>query len=684
VDIRADGISLDLSAFVRANRGALASRWEHAARALPPVRDLPQPALLDCVAPLIDEVANVADDLLAGREPNGSPESRAHALDRIAAGHDIGEVVAELAVLRECVLDFVDEEAVPLDPTDRRILDRAIDRLIATIVAHLTRAQSTREHTLLESSERARARERAILESAIDAIVVMDHEGRIVVFNPSAERIFGYRAADVMGRELATCLVPLRFRERHRTGLARHVAGVGGQTVVGKVSSFPAMRADGSEFSAEIAISRVDGAGPPLFAGHIRDISDRERTERAEHFLSEATKVLGASLDATSALADVAKAAIPEFADALCVDVATNGVFERLAWAHRSPHEHAFLERLLMADPPRALPGPLIAEAIRTGKSALVADAGDLVQQHMHASTADANLLRIVRPTSLVVVPLASHEQRLGALTFCFSDSGRHYDHRDARLFEKVAYRAANALENARLYQEAKRAIANRDEILGVVAHDLKSPLSTIVLGAQVLTSMDSYAGKEAAVRGNSALIHRAAARMHRLICDLLDLASIQAGRLKVERMAMDPARLVNEVVESFCSSAAEKHIELTQAVDPALPPVLCDHDRIIQTLSNLVDNALKSTPTGGKVQLTGVARDRNVVLSVSDTGSGIAKEDVGNVFLRYWRGTHAGYAGTGRGLAIAKAVVEAHDGELWAESELGVGSTFSFSLPRA
>lgn len=539
-----------IRATVRSKRDQIVSCWERAFRELASSRGQVPPAVAGSIAPMLEEIAEIADELLAGRTPAAvSSHSRAHAHDLLSAGYEIGDVVAELAMVRECVLEATAQDR-------RRVLDRAIDWMMVTTVTHYTVA--------------ATERERAILA----------------------------------------------------------------------------------------------------------------RSRRAEQFLSEATTALGSSLDVSAALQSVAKSAVPELADAFCVSIIAPSKTERVAWAHRDARTHALLERLCAMDPAPIFPGPLVDAAIDSGKTTLLADASSLLRERDPIGSRDRRLLEALRPVSIVITPLLYNERRFGAFTFCLSEGGRRYDEQDVSIFEKLAYRAANALENARLYEEAKRAIANRDEILGVVAHDLKNPLSTIMLGAKLLTKMESFAGDEATVRAKCALIDRAASRMHRLICDLLDLGSIQAGHLKIERTETDAAPLVVEVTESFAARARERGVDLREDVEPSLPRILCDRDRIVQTLSNLVDNALKATSPGGTITLTASRREREVELAVVDTGSGISEEELANVFQRFWRGAKTGSKGTGRGLAIARAVVEEHGGRIWAESKLGAGTAFHVALP--
>ena len=172
------------------------------------------------------------------------------------------------------------------------------------------------------------------------------------------------------------------------------------------------------------------------------------------------------------------------------------------------------------------------------------------------------------------------------------------------------------------------------------------------------------------------------AARMRRLIGDLTDVTSLGAGELSVAEHADDPGVLIAEAIETFQLLAAEKRIEL--GVEGANTPlgVLCDHERIVQVLVNLVGNAVKFTPDGGKVSASATGLGENVLFSVTDNGPGIDADLLEAVFERFWQVSENDRRGLGLGLYIARGIVEAHGGRIWAESRIGKGSSFHFTLP--
>ena len=240
----------------------------------------------------------------------------------------------------------------------------------------------------------------------------------------------------------------------------------------------------------------------------------------------------------------------------------------------------------------------------------------------------------------------------------------------------------ALAGENARLYEQAQQAVRVREQILAIVSHDLRNPVATILLATAILGRPEEPGEPREDLSQSLGRIQRAAERMLRLIDDLLDFASIEAGSLAIKRQPQDPGPMIHEALASFEGVGKKKRLQLTANVAPQLPTLDCDRDRILQVLSNLVGNATSVTAEGGHITLRVEARAHDLLFAVSDDGPGISEENLKYLFERYWRGVDATYKGTGLGLAIARGIVDAHGGRIWVESELGRGATFLFTIP--
>jgi signal transduction histidine kinase len=226
-----------------------------------------------------------------------------------------------------------------------------------------------------------------------------------------------------------------------------------------------------------------------------------------------------------------------------------------------------------------------------------------------------------------------------------------------------------------------QRAVVARDDVLRIVAHDLRNPLSAIMMEAQILEDL----GPEAIRRGlsPSRMILRSATRMNQLIEDLLDVALVEAGQLKLKLSRLSPARLAREAVESQTTIAAARQIEIRLGVEPGLRELWGDHKRLLQVFENLIGNAIKFSEPGSRIFVRAMPQGDDIIFSVADTGPGIDPESLRHIFDRFWQAaTRAQHLGAGLGLPVTKGIVEAHGGRIWVESEPGHGSTFYFTIP--
>ncbi len=265
-----------------------------------------------------------------------------------------------------------------------------------------------------------------------------------------------------------------------------------------------------------------------------------------------------------------------------------------------------------------------------------------------------------------------------GAVVAFTDATARHRREREIRESEERFRALAESERAAR--EGAETAVRTRDEVLAIVSHDLRNPLNTIALAVGALESGDVPAAEETRT---IQVVRRAVDRMNRLIADLLDVAKLEAGqKLAIQPEALDIRSVITETCDGLAAEAERKRQHLDCHLDQRLPKVTGDKHRLIQVLANLVGNALKFSGEDGHVTVTATTEDGNVVVSVTDTGPGIAPEHLAQVFNPYWQARQTARLGAGLGLAIAKGIVEAHGGRIWATSAPGGGSTFAFSLP--
>lgn len=241
-----------------------------------------------------------------------------------------------------------------------------------------------------------------------------------------------------------------------------------------------------------------------------------------------------------------------------------------------------------------------------------------------------------------------------------------------------------SAEEAAQFLAVANAAMRAREEILAVVSHDLRSPLGTITSALQLLSLEVVNLAPEDGSRLRKYLdtIARSTARMTRLASDLLDVARIDAGGFSIHPRPRALGDAVRETFESYGTRARKKNVRLRSEVEPGLPPLVYDKDRLLQVLGNLVSNALRLTSPGGDIWIRARRWNQTVVVSVEDNGRGIAPDVLKHVFERRWSAPHRAGSAHGLGLAVSKAIIEAHGGSIVAESRMGEGTSVSFSLP--
>ncbi|HEY9516172.1 MAG TPA: ATP-binding protein [Gemmatimonadaceae bacterium] len=542
-----------------------------------------------------------------------------------------------------------------------------------------------------------------IIAISADAVVCVDHSQRIVLFNRGAERIFGYTAAEVMG-ELLEVLIPDRARAVHREHIARFGESPLAARRVGERGEIMGRRKNGEVFPAEASISKLDVGGRRIFTAVLRDISSRlraeaelaslierehaardaaEASERRAAFLADASALLDRSLDYNTTLQSLADLVVPKLADVCFIDVIESGSARRVASAATSPALGRTARELHQF--PRLSNEPyLTRDAIESGRPVLVREATRNALERVTQHPEHLRLLLALHPRSYMTAPLLARGRTLGAMAFIASGDSRKYTSANLAFAEELARRAALAVDNARLYGAAQRATSARDEILGIVSHDLRNPLSAISMCASALE--DSLAPAQDSVRYMVRTIQESSEWMSRLIQDLLDIASIETGHLSMDRRPEPVAALLEQLEMIFAAGASEAGIRLVLSVSPGLPSILADRERILQVLANIVSNALRFTPAGGEIHVradTDTSDPALVRFTVSDTGCGIQPENIPHIFDRFWQARRRSKEhGTGLGLAISKGIVDAHGGRIWVESQVGVGSTLSFVIP--
>ncbi len=383
----------------------------------------------------------------------------------------------------------------------------------------------------------------------------------------------------------------------------------------------------------------------------------RDARARAELRARLATSVAG-SLELQPTVDRVARAAVPGLADFCFVDA--QGA---TATVHRDPQSDALLE---------GVRPPCDAQT----EEQVLHDIPEALLRSAARDDRQLETLKALTPSAAIVQPLIVRGRRLGLIVLV--SSGRVYGPLDVELSRDLARGAGEAVNNARLYGEARRDAAAREELLSIVSHDLRAPLAAIAAGAETIRVLETSG--ERAQRA-AAQIHRSAAQMGRLVNDLLEATTIKAGRLQLLRKPERVLPLLEEAADVARAGATRLvHIVIEDA-DPQLV-AHCDRGPMLRVLGNLLSNAVRFAPEAGLVRVSARADVEQVRISVHNHGEAIPAEHLPHLFERFWRAPDSVLSGHGLGLYIARGIVEAHGGRIEASS--GEGTTFSFTLPKA
>ena len=543
---------------------------------------------------------------------------------------------------------------------------------------------------------------RGIVGLAPDAIISIDEQSRITLFNAAAERIFGYEPGEILGQPLEM-LLPEASRANHDAFIAGFRNEEADSRSMGARRRIQGRRRTGELFPAEASISKIRLGNSIRLTAILRDVTEQRRREREREellrgetrarqqaeaaerrlaFLAHATEILHSSLDYERTFATLLRLVVPELALFAAIDVVEeSGHIRRVHVEHADPAMQPVADAL--CEYPHDQARYLSRHTIVTGEPELT----DHVTDALLVATAEDErhlaILRALAPASYMVVPLRVREHVVGAILLARDASSAPYSDDDLSIATDLAGRAAVALDNARLYDHAQRAIRARDDVLAVVSHDLRTPLSVISMCATSVLADDVV--DPARTRDRMQTVRDSLDWADRLIRDLVDVSAIEAGGLSLTRRREDPVLLVSREAYRFRTIADGRSVGLHADLPEYLPPVDVDADRIMQALGNLIGNALKFTPAGGEVRVGAAVEPGGVRFFVGDSGPGVPEADAPHVFDRFWTARRSARArGTGMGLAIVRGIAEAHGGRAWLSPGSGSGATFNILLPVA
>ncbi|HEY7818282.1 MAG TPA: PAS domain S-box protein, partial [Vicinamibacteria bacterium] len=401
-------------------------------------------------------------------------------------------------------------------------------------------------HRRMDELAEAEDRMRAVVDTVVDGILTIDERGIVQTLNPAAEKIFGYRAEEVVGRNVRLLMPEPRHGEPDDS-IANYL-GKGEAPLIGVGREVVGRRKDGSTFPMDLAVSQLQ-LGPARFStGIVRDITERKRGEQLLRFLADASAALAEVVDHRNMLQRVARLAVPSFADWCVVDMLEEGgTLERLAAAHVDPGKAQLALTLSEPECPDPPPPAGVWNVIRSERSELLPQ----IEGERAGSPNDPERLSTLRELGMkssMIVPLAIRSRVLGAVTFVMGDSGRRYGEDDLAVAEDLAHRVGVAFENARLYEAFREADRRKDEFLALLGHELRNPLAPITNALYLIRLPAADASvKESAGQ----VMERQVQHMVRLVDDLLDVSRIARGRIEMRKERVEIAAVVARAVET-------------------------------------------------------------------------------------------------------------------------------------
>ncbi len=520
-----------------------------------------------------------------------------------------------------------------------------------------------------QATEDAKNRYRRLYDFAPVGYCSLDREGRIVELNLTAAHILRAERMFCINARFEDLCPPLML-----DAFRAHFAACESRGTLVSSDIWVAIESRGwvpLEFRSEPEL--VGGA----LVGFNTLITERQREEDGRRLIDDVRRALVNSSPHRVNLQGIAELVASRFADVCLIEALDVLGDLSILGAHGS----ADALRVVAAGRPSRGPSNVrgAPRVARTGDPEMEDLRGQSGRAVGPLGADYCPLLRQLAPTAYICVPLRAKTQLLGVMTLAMRETRRGYEERDLRVALELAGSIAWVLENARQLAETQRQIQLRQDLLALVAHDLRTPLNALRVASELFLSSES---PTEAAKTQAAIVSRSVDTMARMVEDLLDFSSVEAGRLSIQREPCDVRNLLHAAVEMLRASASKKGIALV--ISQPLPHVhvLCDRHRIMQVLTNLGENAIKFTEAG-EVRFSVKVIGPEVHVSVQDSGGGIAPELLPHVFERYWRPRRAANrSGRGLGLFIVRGIVESHDGRIWVESPPGRGATFTFVLP--
>ncbi|HEY1014692.1 MAG TPA: ATP-binding protein [Herpetosiphonaceae bacterium] len=525
---------------------------------------------------------------------------------------------------------------------------------------------------IIQNSE---ARYRVLAEQSLVGVYVIADQ-RIRYANAALAQIFGYQPAALIALPSVSPLIDpgdwAMLSARLHQGLGPDAAPLHVR--------FRGRHRDGSLRWIEIFGARAIYDGQPAILGTLLDITEQTYIEERQLLLAEASALLASPLHNQAMFTQLAEALVPRLADICSIELGSEIPLRRVGGAVSSLDQPAAVDLRQLA--PQALP-TVASHVLATGMQYRVSNSSASMLFMAADGAEPAPVLQHIPIEQALFLPLMVHGQRFGMLTLA-TLPGHAYDHAfDHELLTELARRIALAAENAQLFQQAQQALEIRDQFLSIAAHELRTPMTSLLGYAQILQRrlQSSSALAERDQRG-LVTIAAQANRLNDLIQSLFDISRLQTGQFTVHKIALDLVELVQRIVNEN-KNAIDTHT-LTYVGEKEKLFVNGDALRLEQVVQNLIQNAFKYSQKGSGVIVSVEKRAHAVCVIVKDQGVGIPQQDLDHIFTQFYRAQHQPeqVTGLGIGLFVVQQLVGLHDGTIEVQSREGLGSTFTICLP--
>ncbi|MDQ6861647.1 MAG: PAS domain S-box protein, partial [Verrucomicrobiota bacterium] len=623
---------------------------------------------------IVDHLPYLCHDLAdrlraAGVQPTPAEaqHARTHGVHRWEQGYKLDELIRESGILRhvfvvEC-LDAFRRTVPEFDMQSRTELATVIHRFFDDMLMKSAQQFAKEQESGLIAS---RQNTQGILESALDSIVVMGEDGFVREWNPAAERMFGYKREEVIGKELASLIIPEELRDRHRLGLAHYLKS-GEGPLLGQRIEVEAIGARGKRLLVELAITPARIDEKAVFTAYLRDITERVQTERRREAQYAIASLLAGDVPlsetAPAILETVAKSGAWVFS-ALWLADADGQLKCYTTWQADGAGAENFAAETMSRTLKRGegVPGSVLL----SGKPVWIADAARQEEFTRRREAAASDL------HGVLVFPLTGSSGRNGVIEI-LSHSILSPDEDLLRLVDSLGIQVGLYLERKQTEEElhrqkeaAEAANMAKDRFLAALSHELRTPLTPVLMWACVASGDETL---DPSMREDVRMVCRNIELEARLIDDLLDLTRITQGKLQLKLQKCDAHLLLEHALEIVRSQITAKRIQLELDLTASNHRIEGDPTRIQQVFWNLLKNAQKFTPEGGRISVRSFDSAPDVLaFEISDTGRGIDPDLMPRLFTAFQQGAPSG-EGLGLGLAICRAVVEMHGGKISARS---------------